>query len=113
MHERGKDQSGKIGIRPEVEQPFHGHVTVRRDGCHELLGLCTDFVARYAHSNGLMITVLEQHDAVLFFATLAADDAAAMAAMVTALQHVEVLAARRTHLCALVGLPFWPPVGLC
>jgi hypothetical protein len=49
---------------------------------------------------------------VLLFAALAADDAPAVPAVMPPLQQIEVLAARGARLCALVGLPFRPPVAL-
>ena len=48
----------------------------------------------------------------LLFAALAADDAPAEPAVMPPSQQVEVFAARGARLCALVGLPFWPPVAL-
>jgi hypothetical protein len=47
----------------------------------------------------------------LLFAALAADDAPAEPAVMPPSQQVEVFAARGARLCALVGLPFRPPVA--
>ena len=83
-----------------------------RNGGHELLRLRADFVARHAHAHRLVVAILEEHDPVLLFAALAADDAPAVPAVMPPLQQVEVFAACGARLCALVGLPFRPPVAL-
>jgi hypothetical protein len=87
-------------------------IAIGRNGGHELLRLRADFVARHAHAHRLVVAILEEHDPVLLFAALAADDAPAVPAVMPPLQQVEVFAARGARLCALVGLPFWPPVAL-
>ena len=49
---------------------------------------------------------------MLLLAALAANNAPAMAAVMSPLQHVEGFAACRARFGALVRLPFWPPVRL-
>ena len=87
-------------------------IAIGRNGGHELLRLRADFVARHAHAHRLVVAILEEHDPVLLFAALAADDAPAVPAVMPPLQQVEVFAACGARLCALVGLPFRPPVAL-